>query len=330
LLQACLIWFIPESPRFLVSKGLESQAAKILAQYHASGGDENDPLIVFEMAQIRHALKLERDVSENLTFWQLWSAPGNLKRLRIIIAIAIFSQWSGNGLVSYYINLVLEGVGITSTSTKAAINGGLQCWNLTSAMTGAFLVDWVGRRPLFITSTAGMFIVFSMWTLTVGLFSTLHNTAAAKATVPLIFVYYWCYDICFTPLIVSYTLEILPYGIRARGFALMNMTIQLTQAFNQFVNPWALDAIGWKYYLFYCGWLFLELLFILKYIVETRGRTLEETAALFDGEQPQRDLAQLGDDAATLTFNLSRGGRTEKSTNYCPDILLELRQSYTS
>src|SRR5882762_4466476 len=120
----------------------ESQAAKILAHYHASGGDEHDPLIVFEMAQIRHALKLEKEVSRDSTFFQLWSTPGNLKRLRIIIAIAVFSQWrsvavcvtisvihsrrSGNGLVSYYINLVLDGAGITSTRAKAAINGGLQ------------------------------------------------------------------------------------------------------------------------------------------------------------------------------------------------------------
>jgi hypothetical protein len=73
-------------------------------------------------------------------------------------------------------------------------------------MTGAFLVDWVGRRPLFITSTAGMFIgkytvpsivcsskltkpcaAFCMWTLTTALFNALHNTAAAKGTSDLTF-----------------------------------------------------------------------------------------------------------------------------------------------
>jgi hypothetical protein len=91
----------------------------------------------------------------------------------------------------------------------------------------------------------------------------------------------------------------------------------------------------------------------LRYIVETRGennplrfvseltpamwqgRTLEETAALFDGEQPQQDLARLGGDAAILNFNLGRGGvpltrLTEKSTDYSPEILLELRRSYAS
>jgi len=50
------------------------------------------------------------------------------------------------------------------------------------------------------------------------------------------------------------------------------------------VNPWALDALGWKYYLVYCGWLSFELCFVLVMIVETKGRTLEETAVLFDGD----------------------------------------------
>jgi len=275
-------------------------------------------------------LKLERDATEGVSMWKMWTTPGNLKRLRIIVAIAMFSQWSGNGLVSYYINLVLEGVGITSTRTKAAINGGLQIFNLMSAMTGAFLVDWMGRRPLFIISNVGMLIVFCSWTLTTALFSVDQNTAAAKATVPLIFLYYFLYDIAYTPLIVSYSLEILPYGLRAKGFAIMNMTISLTQAFNQFVNPWALNAIGWKYYLVYCGLLVLELLFVLRYIVETKGRTLEETAALFDGEIPEQELVQLGGQAATLTFNLSKGGitpdrRLQKSTDYGRDMYLSVR-----
>lgn len=63
------------------------------------------------------------------------------------------------------------------------------------------------------------------------------------------------------------------------------------------------------------------------------GRTLEETAALFDGEQPQRDLARFGD-AAILSLNLARGvpltRLTEKLTDYSPEIPLDLSRSYAS
>lgn len=60
--------------------------------------------------------------------------------------------------MSYYINLVLEGVGISDAGTKAAINGGLQVWNFVAAMSGALLVDKLGRRTLFIISNVGMLI----------------------------------------------------------------------------------------------------------------------------------------------------------------------------
>jgi MFS family permease len=134
VIQMVLIWFIPESPRFLMARGLESQAARVLAQYHAHGGDEHNPLVAFEMAQIRHALNLEREFASGKSYLRCFSTPGNRQRMFTIIWIAIFSQWSGNGLVSYYINTVLDGVGITQTRTKAAINGGLQVhpWFLRS------------------------------------------------------------------------------------------------------------------------------------------------------------------------------------------------------
>jgi hypothetical protein len=60
-------------------------------------------------------------------------------------------------------------------------------------------------------------------------------------------IYYLAYSIAYTPMLVSYTLEILPYSIRAKGFAAMNMTIGIGITTNQFVNPIALKALEWKY-----------------------------------------------------------------------------------
>lgn len=55
-------------------------------------------------------------------------------------------------------------------------------------------------------------------------------------------------SIAFTPLIVSYTVEILPYSIRAKGFNIFNFAVSLSLIFNQYVNPVALGKINWKYY----------------------------------------------------------------------------------
>jgi len=56
------------------------------------------------------------------------------------------------------------------------------------------------------------------------------------------------YSIAFTPLIVSYTIEILPYPLRAKGFTVFSFVVCLALIFNQYVNPIALDILGWKYY----------------------------------------------------------------------------------
>ena len=54
--------------------------------------------------------------------------------MRIVIAMAFFSQWSGNGLVSYYLTKVSDQIGITGTGTQLLINGILQIWNFSWAV----------------------------------------------------------------------------------------------------------------------------------------------------------------------------------------------------
>jgi predicted MFS family arabinose efflux permease len=84
-------------------------------------------------------------------------------------------------------------------------------------------------------------------------------------------------------LTVSYTVEILPYRIRAKGLTLCFVGTSLAGIFNQYVNPIGLAALGWKFYIVYVVVLVLECLAIYFYYVETRGPTLEEIAILFDG-----------------------------------------------
>ncbi|KAG6827547.1 hypothetical protein H0H92_011330 [Tricholoma furcatifolium] len=297
VLQVGLIWFCPESPRFLVSKGREAEALKTLSYYHADGNDQ-DPLVKYEFDEIKSAIEFDRTVAANVGWKSLFTTSGNRKRLRIIIALAFFSQWSGNGLVSYYLNKVFDGIGITNPTTQLLINGILQIWNLGWALFASFMVDRIGRRVLFLTSVCGMIIFYTLQTAMAGYFQNSGNAGAAHSVIAFIFLYYASYDLAFTPLIVSYTLEILPYPLRAKGFNVFNFSISLSLIFNQYVNPIALDAIKWKYYVVYCCWLCAEAVFLYFFVVETKNRTLEETAAIFDGEDAVETIAHHGEEAA--------------------------------
>lgn len=290
ILQVCLIWFAPESPRWLVSKGKDAEALKTLAYYHADGNTE-DPLVKYEFEEIKAAIEFDRTVAANVGWKSLFTKTGNLKRLRIIVAIAFFSQWSGNGLVSYYLNRVFDTIGITDPTIQLLINGILQIWNLFWALGASFLVDRIGRRILFLTSVSGMLIFFILQTVCSALFAQRNDSNAAHAVIAFIFLFYASYDLAFTPLIVSYTVEILPFAIRAKGFTIFNFAISLSLIFNQYVNPIALDHLGWKYYIVYCVWLSFEGVFCYIYIIETKNRSLEETAAMFDGEEATEQIA---------------------------------------
>jgi len=286
VLQVAFVLFAPESPRWLVSKGREAQALQTLAYYHADG-DDQDPLVQYEFDEIKAAIDFDRTVASNVGYKSLFTTPGNRKRMRIIIALAFFSQWSGNGLVSYYLNKVFDSIGITDPTIQLLINGILQIWNLAWAVFASFSVDRFGRRFLFLSSCIGMLVFFIMQTVCSAQFALHHSDAAAHAVIAFIFLFYAAYDLAFTPLIVSYTVEILPFAIRAKGFNVFNFAISLSLIFNQYVNPIALDNIAWKYYIVYCCWIAFELVFCYFFIIETKGRTLEETAALFDGEQAE-------------------------------------------
>lgn len=98
-----MIPIIPESPRWLISKGKEEKALQILTKYHGNGV-ENDEFVAWEFAEIRETLRLEAEVSSG-GWIELFKTPGNRKRSILIILTAIFSQCSGNGLVSYYVSV---------------------------------------------------------------------------------------------------------------------------------------------------------------------------------------------------------------------------------
>ncbi|CCT74620.1 related to hexose transporter protein [Fusarium fujikuroi] len=281
-LQLIGLTFIPESPRWLISKNRRDEALAMLVKYHANG-DTEDELVHFEFKEICTVIDQEREAEKNIGFMSFFKTKGNRHRLLICVLVGFMIQWAGNGIVSYYLAPILTSVGVTDAVSQAGINLGLQVWNAILAALGAMAAERYGRRPLWLLSTSGMLASFIIVTALSAVFAEHGTKAAGYCVVAFLFIFFGFYDIAFTPLSIAYPVEILPFDLRSKGLSI-NLTVVFAAGFfNQYVNPIALEAIQWKFYFVYIATLTAMLPTIWFLFPETKGRTLEEIAVVFDG-----------------------------------------------
>jgi MFS family permease len=158
LIQIIFIWFIPESPRWLISRDRSDEALRVLAKYHANG-NSNHPTVQFEYAEIKETLRLEFIAKKTSSYLDFLKTKGNRYRFLLVASLGLFSQWSGNGLVSYYSTDIYKSIGITNSNTQLELNGGMVIMSLIVSCTCALLCDdhFSSRRPwaCFSASSSG-------------------------------------------------------------------------------------------------------------------------------------------------------------------------------
>ncbi|RSL69724.1 hypothetical protein CEP54_002127 [Fusarium duplospermum] len=248
--------------------------------YHAEG-DETSAFVAAEFYQIRETLRKEKEAAKQ-PWKELLTRKANRHRVFIAICIGFFTQWSGNGLISYYLAKILALVGITSRANQ--INLGLSCWNLVTAVCSSIAASYLLRRRQLMAGYISMTILFACYTAGAAVYAEdNHNKAAAKAVIVLIFLYSAGYNL-MQPFQYLYIGEIFPFIQRSKGIAVMQWSTRIASAFNLLVNPIGMADLAWKFFLVYCVWLVIETVVVYFFFPETQGPTLEEMALVLEGD----------------------------------------------
>jgi MFS transporter, SP family, arabinose:H+ symporter len=261
---------IPESPRWLVSKGKTKEAAAIMHTVRTPALADKE---------IRDIEKAAQSNTTNITSTQqsiTLSSPQLRIPLLIGILLAVFQQFSGINAIIYYGPSIFEAAGMDSSNAllSQVIIGSV---NLFSTIIAIKWVDQIGRKKLLSIGLTG--IVISL-ILCGALFYT--NNTQGPWLLILMLVFICCFAFSLGPITWIIINEIFPGAVRVKAVALCTLMLWVAVwMVGQFV-PWLLEQAGpammfWIFAIFSLANFF----FSWKVVKETSGKTLEEMEEVF-------------------------------------------------
>lgn len=276
------VQFVPETPRFLMGQGRVEEAFEFLVEYHGNG-DRTDKLVLFEFEEMKNAIAKEREAKA-----EKWSvilrSPNNRKRLGLASLMIFMTNLSGSSIIYWYYTIIYSQVGITDPTTQTGIQAGLNVLTWFSQIAAVALGRKVGRKTILLWVWPLLLVCLVGLCSTSGVYAETGetNTSASVGTVVFVWLYLTIFNFA-NPVLWSYPAEVQTYSMRSKGLLVWNTVNQIMGAYVTWVDAIALEAIGYKYYAVYMPLVIIQFFLCWRYMVETKGYTLEEVALAFDG-----------------------------------------------
>lgn len=286
IIYATVPW-LPESPRWLITRNRLDEAQKIIADLEAK--DVNDSYINTQHGEIVAAVQYERE--HGVSWGELFrgrtgdqSGTSAIRRVILGIGAQAMQQLAGINVTSYYLpTVMMSSVGLSNTLARLLT----ACNGLSYLAAGCFTIPMVerfGRRRLLLSCCAGQFFCYMLITILLRFTEKegfAHPKQVASASVAFFFLYYVFFGLAFQSITWLLPVELNSLSMRTKGTALSTSTNWIFNFMVVMITPVGIENIGWRFYIIWtvlnCS--FLPVIFF--FYPETSNRTLEDIDRYF-------------------------------------------------
>jgi sugar porter (SP) family MFS transporter len=255
-----LIWFIPESPRWLIlKKGATEKALKILKIINPLNCDE-------ELVSIQNSTLDNGSHKGESLFSGKYNYP-----IILAVLIAFFNQVSGINAIIYYAPRIFEMAGLGAHSSLLSTVG-IGLINFIFTLLAINIIDKVGRKVLMLIGSVGLICSLFLVAFT---FYTKNFSGYAIPIYMMMFIAFFAFS--QGAVIWVFISEIFPNQVRAKGQTLGSSTHWIMAAIIAFSFPYFAETLGGGVvFTFFGSMMVLQLILVWRFMPETKGKSLEQ------------------------------------------------------
>jgi sugar porter (SP) family MFS transporter len=282
---------LPESPRWLIKRGRDADAAKSLSRL--TGASSNDPAIELELDEIRANLEAEKALGES-SYADCFRFTKNKIALRTLTGIFIqaWQQLTGINFIFYYGTTFFQNSGIKD---PFLISIATNVVNVFMTLPGMWGVERFGRRRLLLVGAIGMCVCEYIVAI-VGVTISVSNIAGQKVLIAFVCIYIAFFASTWGPIAWVITGEIFPLQIRAKAMSLSVASNWLWNFGIGYATPYLVNnvpgsaGLGAKVFFIWGTTCFCCIVFTFFCIPETKGLSLEQIDLMYTHTTPVKSL----------------------------------------